>query len=97
MSVLILVDVKIKPQSFDDLKNWMRNNLHDTRAFDGCNGITIQRNQDDPNNVIFVEDWESRSHYEKYLAFRSERGDIEDLMAWAEGEPKFVYLDNIGV
>jgi hypothetical protein len=44
MSVLVLVDVKIKPQSFDDLKNWMRNNLQDTRAFDGCNGITIRRN-----------------------------------------------------
>ena len=97
MSVLVLVDVKIKPQSFDDLRNWMKNNLHDTRAFDGCNGITIRRNQDDPNNVVFVEDWESRSHYEKYRAFRSERGDIEVLTAWADGEPKFVYLDNIGV
>ena len=97
MSVLVLLDLKIKPDRFDDLKNWMKNNLQDTRAFDGCNGITIQRDQDDPNHMVFVEDWDSRPQYEKYLAWRGERGDVGDLMAWADGEPKFVYLDNIGV
>ena len=97
MSILVLVDVQIKPEKFNDLKSWMKNNLPDTRAFDGCNGLTIQRDQNDPGHMVFVQDWDSKAQYEKYLEWRSERGDVEELVSWTDGEPKFVYLDNIGV
>ncbi len=97
MSVLVLVDGKIKPQSFNDLKNWMRNNLQDTRAFDGCNGITIQRNQDDPNNLVFIENWDSKEQYEKYIGWRTERGDMEKLGGWMAGPPTIRQFDNVGV
>jgi len=35
--------------------------------------------------------------YEKYLAWRTERGDIEKLSGWLAGEPSIRYFDNAGV
>lgn len=97
MSVLVIVDFKAKPENFEDLNNWFKNELHHTRATDGCIGVTVHRNQDNPNNVVIVETWDSRSHYEKYLGWRAERGDVDVLTAWLAEEPTFSYLDNLGV
>ncbi len=47
--------------------------------------------------MVFVEDWDSRQQYEKYLAWRVERGDIEKLMGWLGGEPSIRYYENVGV
>ncbi len=47
--------------------------------------------------MVFVEDWDSREQYEKYLAWRTERGDLEKLMGWLSGEPSIRYYGNVGV
>ncbi len=97
MSVLVLVEFNVKPENVNDLMNFMREDLHVTRGFDGCNGLTLHRNQDDSNNMVFTEDWDSRQHYEKYLAWRTERGDLQKLLGWIVGEPSWRYFDNAGV
>ena len=97
MSVLVTLSLKVKPENVGDLKNWLRDELHHTRAFDGCGGITIHSDQDDPNHFVFVENWDSRQHHEKYVSWRGERGDMEKLMGWLAGEPAMVYFDNVGV
>lgn len=97
MSVLVLLEMNAKSGSAADITNWLRDGLHHTRGFDGCNSITFHSNQDDPNNMVIVEDWDSRQQYEKYLAWRVERGDIEKLMGWLVGEPSIRYYKNEGV
>lgn len=97
MSVLVTLDLKVKPENVGDLKNWLKDELHYTRAFDGCAGITIHSDQDDPNHLVFVENWDSRQHHEKYVSWRGERGDMEKLMGWLAGEPTMSYFDNVGV
>jgi quinol monooxygenase YgiN len=44
--------------------------------------------------MVIVEDWDSRQQYEKYLSWRTERGDLEKLAAWLTGEPSIRYYDN---
>ena len=97
MSVLVLLEINVKPENTGDLTNFLRDELHHTRGFEGCNGITFHRNQDDPNTVVAVEAWNSRQHYEKYLAWRTERGDLEKLGGWRSGEPSIRHFDNMGV
>ena len=97
MSVLVTLGLKVTPGNFGDLKNWLRAELHHTRGFDGCGGITIHSDQDDPNHLVFVENWDSRQHSEKYLSWRTERGDMQKLMRWLAGEPTMRYFDNVGV
>tara|TARA_B100001013_G_scaffold283684_1_gene183582 strand:+ start:726 stop:1019 length:294 start_codon:yes stop_codon:yes gene_type:complete len=97
MSVLVLLEVSLKPENVNDFTNFMKNELHHTRGFDGCNGLTVHKNQDDSNNMVIVEDWDSRQQYEKYLAWRTERGDMEKLAAFLAGEPSLRYYDNARV
>ncbi len=97
MSVLVLLELNAKPGNLADITNFMRDEFPHTRGSDGCNGITVHSNQDDSNNVVIVEDWDSRQQYQKYLAWRTERGDMEKLMGWLSGEPSIRYFDNVGV
>ena len=97
MSVLVLVEINVRPENADDVTNFLRDELHATRVFEGCNGLTFHRNQDDPNTMVAVEDWDSLQHYEKYLAWRTERGDLEKLVGWSQGDPSIRYFDNVGV
>ena len=94
MSVLVLLEVSLKPESVNDFASFMKNEIHHTRGFDGCNGLTIHKNQDDSSNMVIVEDWDSRQQYEKYLAWRTERGDSEKLAAFIIAEPSVRYYDN---
>ena len=97
MSVTVFLELDLKPENVNDLKSFMRDELHYTRGFDGCNSITIQKNQDDPSNLVFVENWDSKEQFENYLGWRTERGDVEKMGAWLAVPPSIRYFNNIGV
>ncbi|SVC75463.1 uncharacterized protein METZ01_LOCUS328317, partial [marine metagenome] len=50
MSVTVFLELNLKPENLNDLTSFMRDELHYTRGFDGCNSISVQTNQDDPSN-----------------------------------------------
>jgi hypothetical protein len=45
--------------------------------------------------VLFYEVWESAEAQQTYIAWRVERGDLTDLLAFLAGEPKFTALRSI--
>lgn len=93
--VTVIVDGTVNDsKAFDAL---MRDILADTRAYDGCEGITVQRNQDDASKVLLIEHWESRSHYDKYLAWRRETGVLGKIGELLDGPPSIRYYVNVGV
>ena len=79
MSVTVLLDLQAAPGSIDKLKQLFVEVLPDTRAYNGCEGLNVHLNQDDGNNLVIVERWQSRPHYEKYFAWRQETGLIDRL------------------
>ena len=97
MSVTVLLEIHVKPENVDDATNFLRDILPATLGFDGCNGLTFHRNQDDPNVMVAIGSWDSRQHYEKYLAWRTERGDLENLVGWTQGDPSIRFFDHAGV
>ncbi len=97
MSVLVTLDVQAKPESLGELVSALKGILPDTRAYEGCQGIDIYANQDDPHNMIFVEHWDSREQYEKYLSWRTETGVMDQLGALLAGPPTFKYFDRVDV
>ena len=97
MAVLVLLEVKVKPESINDMKSLLKEVLPDTRAHDGCQGVTVYGNLDDSNNLVLVEHWDSRDHYGKYLAWRTERGDLERLVSMLAEEPSIRYFERVDV
>ena len=46
---------------------------------------------------MIVEQWDTRAAYERYLAWRTDRGDLNALGAMPASEPRIRYFDYFGV
>ena len=97
MSVVVLLEIKVKPEAVNEVKAFLKQVLPDTRAYAGCQGIDIYGNADDAGNMVFYERWDSRAHYQKYLAWRTETGVLDQLGAKLTAPPKIRYYEHVGV
>ena len=95
MAVTVLLELPVKPDSVDTLKKLFKEILPDTRAYEGYLDLKVYGNQDDKGNLILVEHWASRAHYEKYLAWRTETGLLDKLGSMLTGPPSIRYYDEV--
>ena len=93
MSVYVLLEAQVKPESANDFREAIAGIIHETRAYDGCEMMEYTVNQDDPTNVVFVEKWETREKYEKYFNWRVETGALNAIMPMLSAEPAKRYLN----
>ena len=68
-----------------------------TREFEGCISIKSYDDQDDPNNLILVQEWKSRSNHEAYLNMRKDTGLLETLQEMLSEPLKPVYLTETSI
>ncbi len=85
MSILVLVQAKIKTDSTSKFKSYLAEILPDTRAFDGCNLIDLYSETNKGNNIVLVENWDSREHYNKYHTWRTKTGVIDKIRIMIDG------------
>ncbi len=97
MTCQVILEIKVKPESVDATRAWFRSVLPDTRAYDGFVTLHIAQNVDAPTELMIVEQWDTRAAYEKYLAWRGERGDMVALAGMLDGEPKIRFFNYFGV
>ena len=94
--VTVVVEIRAKKDTGNSLVSTFMKVLPLTRESDGIISIELVQNQDDPDALIFIERWETRDHYEKYLAERTEAGALETLAELIEGELNIRYFDQTG-
>ena len=92
MGTLIQLEANAKPDRVDALTEMLKERFPETRAFDGCNEITAYLNEDG-HTFIFVEHWDSKQQYEKYLAWREETGVLADLGALLQEAPNIRFFE----
>jgi quinol monooxygenase YgiN len=74
VTTIVILDIPATPATRDKVLATLEDALVETRAFDGCAGIELLVNQDQPSNFVVYERWASRAHYERYLEFRQASG-----------------------
>ena len=89
----MILEVKAKPGTGDELVAFFRSILPETRAHEGCTSVDALQNNDDADNVVLVEDWETREQYEQYLAWQRERGTSDRLMEALAEPPTIRHFD----
>ena len=89
MATRVILEVNAKSGTGDELVAFFRSILPETRAHEGCTSVEVLQNSDDADNVVLVEDWETREQYEQYLAWQRERGTSDRLMG-ALAEPPII-------
>ncbi|MBX9605390.1 MAG: antibiotic biosynthesis monooxygenase [Gammaproteobacteria bacterium] len=92
-SCQVILEFNAKPDCVEKVREWLKSVLPDTRSFDGCVTLHVIQNQEDPTGIAIIEQWDSRQHYERYLAWRGERGDMEVFGAMMAGPPNIRFFD----
>jgi quinol monooxygenase YgiN len=95
MSVRVTLELHVKPEAAEQMKGGFKELLPDTRAFDGCEEISVLQNQEDPTMFLVVEQWETRESYEAYLKWRTDRGDMDNIAAVSTEPYKVSYFDYV--
>ena len=67
--------------------------LVETRAYDGCVSVETFVDADNPDDVLLVEEWATRAHQERYMAWRVENGMIDLLQPILAGPLEIHFLD----
>lgn len=93
MAVKVILKVKAKTGTGDELVAFVRSILPDTRAHNGCISVETLQNSDDADQVVVVEAWESRGQYEKYLAWQRDRGTSARLLEGLARPPSIRHFD----
>jgi quinol monooxygenase YgiN len=85
VTLYVMVEMTAKKGSEAGLLEACRRHLPTTRAQDGCQSLELTTNMDDPDNMLIVMRWQSRKHYDTYLAWRQSIGDVKRFSDMTEG------------
>jgi quinol monooxygenase YgiN len=92
MTCIVILEITANKGTGMQLVETFRALLPDTRNKDGCQGVEVTINLDDADNLVLVERWETRKHYENYLAWRQQRGDLDKLAAAKQSVDRLLLL-----
>lgn len=100
MSVTIIADLAIKSEEVEWVISTLQAVLPNTRKSEGCLGAELHQNQDEPNNLIIVQEFATRQHYETYIEAAKGDGDPDGVMeryfASFERPAAVRYFDHLG-
>lgn len=82
-----------QPGKGEDMLEILSAALVETRAYDGSLSVEVFVDADNPDAVLLVEEWETRDHHEKYMAWRVENGMIEMLQPILAAPLDITYQD----
>lgn len=77
--VTITFELRVKAEALAGFLEVLPSMLKETATFAGFRNIRIVQNKDDPTRVLFIELWDSEEAYRKYIDFRTQRGDMDNL------------------
>ena len=95
MACNIITQFRTKPGRADDLIALLNKYIAGGASHAGCVEISIQQNQDDPNDIISNQRWETRKHYEDYFAWRAEQGVAAETQALCAEPVSARYFDEV--
>jgi quinol monooxygenase YgiN len=95
MGIVATLRLPVQPDKVEQLKSFLKADLPDTRQFEGCQAVSVYQDEDVPASIVVWGTWDSRNHFEKYLAWRTARGDQQALGAMLAAPPAVSYLDPV--
>ncbi len=85
MTTMVCIEAELQPDRIDDAVAFLRERFPETRDYPGCKGIHAYLH-DDGKTMVFVELWEARENFERYLAWRQESGSFEKFTDMVVGD-----------
>ncbi|WP_200822874.1 putative quinol monooxygenase [Aquimarina sp. AU58] len=90
----VILKSKVKNSMVNNLMNFLEENLPNVRGFNGCLSVKILFNKE-ANEMVFYEEWLSKSHHTDYIAFISNNGIMAKLTAFLIEAPEVKYYQKL--
>jgi heme oxygenase (mycobilin-producing) len=87
LATTTILEMRFKPDAVAEAPALLQRILDETRAFDGCLGVTVIEDKDDPTHLIAIEQWESLEKDDAYREWRAGDGAIAELPAMLAAAP----------
>ncbi|MEM7270697.1 MAG: antibiotic biosynthesis monooxygenase [Pseudomonadota bacterium] len=94
MSVTVMLTLRAKDDSYDQLKQTMSAILPDTAKRDGAEFIGCSAD-DAAKTCVLYEVWDKIESQQSYMAWRTERGEIDALVGMLREPPQVDVLEHI--
>ena len=91
METLILT-FPCKPGLGKDLLEAFKTALTDTRAYPGCLSVVTYTSATNPDDIVLIEEWDTRDSQIKYMKWRADTGMSEQLGPLLAGPLKEEWL-----
>ena len=85
MSVMITLEMPVKPDMLEEYLNILKGALVETRSYKGCRSVTTLVDQE-TSSVVLVEEWDCAEDQQAYMAWRMETGLIDAIAPFMQGE-----------
>ena len=85
MSVMVILEMPVKPDMLEDYLNILKGALVETRDYKGCRSVTTLVDQE-TSSIVLVEEWDSAEDQQAYIAWRVETGLIDAIAPFMQGE-----------
>jgi quinol monooxygenase YgiN len=92
MSVIALLELRLKPESLPSAYQVLREILADTRAFPGCESVEVLVDDADPAHIIAKEIWASKQADAAYREWRASDAGASALGSVLVGAPVLTVL-----
>jgi quinol monooxygenase YgiN len=93
--MLVLLELEAVDGKADEMISILRRTLVDTRARQGCESVSVHRDQARPNTVLLVERWATREDDDAYRAWRAGEGATPEMAPLVAARPIVRYYDDV--
>lgn len=93
MSIIVLVKISAKEEHLEELKQYFKKILPETRSYEGCQGIHLYENKETPTKLIIHAKWTSEEAQKKYISWRMETGEFDKLSPMLSEPLSMQYYD----
>lgn len=88
--VKVTMSVTLRPNAVDGFCGALPEMIRDTAKRPGFHDICIVRHATEPK-VMFIETWDSEQDYHNYIAWRTERGEMEGMTTIVTEPPQLEF------
>lgn len=85
----VIAQLDVLPSKLEAFLEYIVPNLVVSRSANGNARFDVLIDEERPQSVVFIEEWESPEAQQAYLAWRVERGDLTQLLSYLSGPPNF--------
>ncbi|KRE80205.1 putative quinol monooxygenase [Arthrobacter sp. Soil763] len=93
MPITAHLDLTLKTEVLESAPEVLRETLADTRAFDGCLGVEVLVDKENPTHVVVVERWASMEQDAAYRAWRATEEGASGLGALLAAPPVLTHFE----